>query len=409
MLFLRLHDEDPYLAREWLLTGRDGEVINRGGETALPVLAQQCGEARACVLVPSHEVRLTEVALPSRRRRQALAALPYNIEDELAEDVDQCHIAHRLVGAGAGALVAVVARDRMDEWLTSLTGAGIRAAVMTPDLFLLPVPEQGWSLLLEGGRVLVRKANGTGFELEADNAAVVLAGGGDASEPLPVAVYADPDADDPSEPSLPAWLQTGALQPERAGRASDRLVAFAGGYRADSVINLLQGRYRQRERSAARWRVWRPAAALALFWLGLQSALTWTQIDAAVERREAVERETEEVFRQALPEVTRIQDVRAQAELTLEQLRGGGVGEGSELLPLLESAAPIVAGYPDATVTRMTFRDRRLTLDLTLPTLQSVEDLRGKLQSAGLNATVETAGTRDGVVSGRLQIRRGAG
>ena len=119
------------------------------------------------VLVPSEAVLTLAVPLPPlgnvMRRREAL---PFAIEDAIAEPLDQVHVALGGEQAPGLWLAGIVSHWIMREWVAVLAGAGLSRAVMLPDALCLPVPtEASWAVDVAGERVLVRASDGTGFAL----------------------------------------------------------------------------------------------------------------------------------------------------------------------------------------------------------------------------------------------------
>ncbi len=120
---------------------------------------------RDVVLVPSEDVLLLPVALPLPSPAKRLAALPFAIEDRIAERIDMVHLAVGGQAPGGEWLAAVVAPEAMVRWIAAAEAAGIPDAALLPDALALPVPEAGhWNVLRDpSGRILVRQPDGGGF------------------------------------------------------------------------------------------------------------------------------------------------------------------------------------------------------------------------------------------------------
>ncbi|MEH3040190.1 MAG: type II secretion system protein GspL [Sphingomonas paucimobilis] len=152
--------------------------------------------AATTLLVPSESVLLLSVDLPLPNRAKRLAALPFAIEDRIADPLDAVHLALGDAVGDKRYLVAVVRHGVMAEWIAAAEAAGIAGAAFVPDALVLPVPVEGWSVALSEGRALVRAADGIGFALplamlvaawEAAGRPKVAASG----DPLPEAMAGD--------------------------------------------------------------------------------------------------------------------------------------------------------------------------------------------------------------------------
>ena len=114
------------------------------------------------VLVPSEHVLLMTVDLPLPNRRARLAALPFAVEDRLADPVGKLHLA---LGSELGArrhLAGAVRHSLMADWVARLSD--LPHARLVPDCLALPVPDAGgWTVQARDGRALVRTADAAGF------------------------------------------------------------------------------------------------------------------------------------------------------------------------------------------------------------------------------------------------------
>src|SRR5690554_1529340 len=92
-LFIRLGAQQI----DWLVwQPQQREVIASGvlrGPEELQQLQEQSRSRETLLLVPGHDVLMTEVALPAGSQRLLPALVPNSLEDELASDIDDLHFA----------------------------------------------------------------------------------------------------------------------------------------------------------------------------------------------------------------------------------------------------------------------------------------------------------------------------
>jgi general secretion pathway protein L len=118
------------------------------------------------VLVPSEDVLTLAVDLPFPSRAQRIAALPFALEDAVAEPLASLHFALGTEVAPRRHVAGVVRHARMQAWIALLTEADLEPAILMPDALALAMPPQGvWTVQAEGDRALVRTDNGAGFAL----------------------------------------------------------------------------------------------------------------------------------------------------------------------------------------------------------------------------------------------------
>ena len=81
----------------WLVWSTAAQEVIASGDLpsadALGQLAERLGPRPVSVLVPAADVVLKEVVLPAKPSRQILQALPYMLEDDVTEDIEQLWLA----------------------------------------------------------------------------------------------------------------------------------------------------------------------------------------------------------------------------------------------------------------------------------------------------------------------------
>lgn len=139
-LYIRLRDTDPGTPTSFCIARADAVASFPVDVAPLETVLLQSAGRRVVVLVPSTDVRLSSIQLPARQAAKVLKAAPYLLEDQLADDVDTLYFAVGARQADGSWPVAVVARERIQQWLAVFAERGIRPDAMVPDLLALDVP-----------------------------------------------------------------------------------------------------------------------------------------------------------------------------------------------------------------------------------------------------------------------------
>ncbi len=392
-------------ARPDCLLVKEGQRAARRVQGAtLREIATQAHGCQVIVLVPAERMLLTTVSVPTSNRQRQLQAVPYLLEDLLVEDVERLHFALGSYRNGEVA-VAAVSREQMQAWLDRLSAAGIQTRIMIPDLLTLPRAEGEWSVVAGERLSWIRSGEQEGFCCDTGNLAILLeqalAAAGE-QRPQRLRLMECRREGARTAPPLPdlEWHIT---------TCEDGVLSlFASGHRSsgDTSINLLQGRYSQRERLGKLWRPWRPAAALALALLLVQAVAAGVEYRLLAAEKQHLAEQVEGSFRAGFPEIKRLVNPRLQAERALKKLRGQGGGGG--FLTLLADAGPVVAGVGDTALQGIGFKEGALVLDLRLKDLQQLDGLEQKLkQLPRLRTEVLSASSRDGHVEARIRVVAG--
>jgi general secretion pathway protein L len=396
--------DEPAIA-EWLVIGSNRLPSGEAARGALADAATAAPHRRTVVLAPSENILLTRVDIKARSRDQLARAMPFALEEELAEDVDQLHFAAGPRQEDGSYPVAVVAHAQMSEWLTQLGEAGLTPQALIADVLALPEgADGGWSLLLEQDRALLRTGSFNGFTLEPVNLDIFLNGAlEEATSPAEVIdVYACHDDTQGELPSLPATRY------ERRDGCPPLL--WAAGLDERRGINLLQARYRLKSDVGRLLKPWRAAAALAAVWLLVQVTAVSLEYRRLAAEAQALEADVAQVYRDTFPGTTRIVNARVQMEQQLQALRQASERDSqSAFMALLYGAAGALQAVPGISIETLDYLGGRLELSLNARELQAFETMKRTLEGEGLVANIESAETRGANVSGRLTVRQARG
>lgn len=374
---------------QWLALDRAGRVV--AGPTA--GLPPSPPEADSIVLVPSCDVLLLEAPRVARQRRQLDRALPFAIEDQLVGSVEQCHVAVLDDDQPDSVIAAVVAHERIETWRAALDAGGVQADVLLPESILLPW-EEGPTLLLDGNTATLRLARGVALSGETAEVAQWLA----------LSARSDP------QPALRVVGRGDALpvlQGEVSRIAADPLIWLAG--RLGGVplgsFNVLTGPYQPARRGLGDVRGWAWAAAFVGF------AVLLAMVSMAVERwqldRDQVQTRAQmaTLLREALPEVQRVVDPRAQ--LAAELARRSGQASSGGVLTVLARIAPQLSGSGRYTLDGIEYRGGTLDLTLRAGDVATLDELRERMAALGLVAELTSMTPGSNGVEGKLRLRGG--
>ena len=344
-LFIRLgsSSEQPC---SWLVWSElEQEIIGSGelkNAAALSSLTERAGNRPVDVLVPSSAITLTNVELPEKGQRQAIQALPFMLEENLAENVDDLHF---VTGPRDGELlsVAVVAHEQMQTWLSWLSEAGLKVKRIVPDCLALPLEQCQWAAIKFNQEYLLRTGVGAGVSLSESwlNMALPKLLPTQTDSPVTVAAY--------SELSL-----VGAeVQPQELELP---MLVLAKGI-LSAPINLLTGAYLPKRDYGKHVQIWRNAAiviAIALLLSLVNKGLNIHQMNSEKAR---LQQQSEAIFKQAVPGTSRIVNLRSQMDRHLRSMQGQG--GGSEFFSMLEGLEEAFTQVPELKPTTLRFDSAR--------------------------------------------------
>jgi general secretion pathway protein L len=162
-LVIRISSEPSGLAN-WIAVDSAGGRRSPPVTGALAEAARDIGARQVIVLVPSSEILTTTVDLPVKGGARLQAALPFALEEFVAEDVERLHFASGPRRTSGRTPVSVVNRQVMQAWLSQLDDAGISPTSVMADSYGLARIPGTISMLVAEDQVIVN--NGADIELE---------------------------------------------------------------------------------------------------------------------------------------------------------------------------------------------------------------------------------------------------
>src|SRR5689334_4643299 len=124
-LLLRL-PRTPQQPASWLIVDPRGAPVGPPQSGPLSQAAARAAGRRICVLVPGTDVLLAEPEIPAKAGAKLHQLVPYAMEEQLADDIDDLHFAiGKRVEDSPRVRVAVIARPLMDSWLATLRSNGL--------------------------------------------------------------------------------------------------------------------------------------------------------------------------------------------------------------------------------------------------------------------------------------------
>jgi general secretion pathway protein L len=325
------------------------------------------GRSLALVL-PMAQVSACAVKLPTVKARWLRQALPYAVEESLADDVEQLHLSLGECLDDGRHLLLALRRSLLQGWLGQLAAQGLQVAAIYVDADLLPrtatqVLLYGEHGLLGGAgelRMAFKRADWPALEGAIDGPLSLL------DEPCP-------------------WPLLAAGQAE--------------------AINLAQGEFSVQQ-GAGKWSLWRNVAALAGLWLVLQLGFDLSQSWYLQRQGDHYAAASQAMYQQLFPADTRIVNLKAQFA---EHLAAAAVSGQGAFFALLNHAVSALAEVPQLTVQAVDFSQERgdLAMQLHADDFASLEHLRQRLQQAGLQVQLGSASREAQGVSARMIIGGG--
>lgn len=329
------------------------------------------------LVLPVEAVTACAVNLPTRKARWLRQALPFAVEELLAEDVELMHLALGEELADGRHRVFAVRRSWLSAWL-ALCATPPQAIAVDADL----LPVQGSSLLPLHGRWLLGGENVTRLALAPQD------------WPQLSALCAPPHL---------AWCMPEQEPPQPLDECVQIAEPFVWLAQQPLRNNLAQGEFAVKS-SNAHWQRWRPLLGVVGMWLLLQWGFNLGQAWHLQRQADDYAAASAALYQELFPQDSKLVNLRAQFD---QHLNAGAPSGQTRLLGLLAQVSEaLVAEGARVQVSQVDFSESRgdLAMQVQAAGFAELERLRERLQASGLAVQLGSASREATGVSARVVI-----
>lgn len=347
----------------WCRTG----VSPASGVAEPAQLASLAGHLQLVVLLPCLHISIYAPRLPTRSERRIRESLPYALEEELACDLEENHFAFRKM---AGKLVhtAVIRRSVLEDYLQRMRSLGLQPAQLIPETGLF-AGEKPVIVLQDDIFTLIR------------GMAEVFCG--------PITQVSDAVDLCPEQPIV--WdfrLRTresvealaGCCRAVAADHAQAELTQAVADYSPLRVVNLLQGDYAVATDSL-NWQYYRYAAVTAMLVCVVGLLTLWLQQDALETHYLDLTAQAEQIYRTTFPQAQQVVDPRVQMQQQVQRLQQAAAARSTDFIGLLANTGEVLQRFGKGRITRLSFEQGKLRVDLRVPAESVIQQLVAALRA----------------------------
>lgn len=324
---------------QWLVWSEIQKEVIASGELQdhqdLSDLTHYAQGRQLILLVSTANLVLTQVDIPAGANRQLESMLPFLLEDDIAQDVDELHFTV-LAKQDGKANVCGIDHSWLEAIIADFRELGFVVRKVIPDALALPVSEEmGLTAVEVDGQWLVKKGPYQAMSIEASWLRLLVQSewvkqGDDylplqAFSPLPdLDLGQDQDWQNASPKLVMQLLAEGAVQ---------------------SKLNLLSGEFKPKSSLGRHLKVWRKAGIAAGVLLVMVGVNNWLQIRNAEAQANAYRSESERIFRQItnknkIPTVTYLKRELQREEKVLSGSGGESVLDWMIKMPQVMKQVP---------------------------------------------------------------------
>lgn len=401
---------------QWVMADSNATRLSNVASGTLEQAAIECAERAVIVLVPAVDLVSTSVHIPARSNAKIRAALPFALEDELAEDVENLHFSIGDRQNNGRLPVVVVSNDKMSGWLQQLADVGIEASILTPDSHGLAKIPGSMSLLVDGDTVMFNDGADSDFVMQGIKPSDVLVFAGELGDP---SGNPSGDAEEKSGHLLAFCTADGDIEFSHDWTALRHelhsvdvnvlpdgvLPKLAITVAAGHGVNLLQGRFGKKTEYSTVFKPWKTAAVLLLALTMVAMTMKTVSYYQLLNDEALLRKQFTTEYQAIRPDDKRtIVDPGAIVNSLRRSL--GASTSTDVFLPSLRELGEAIKANPGARIEAISYRAGVIDLRLTAPDVATLDSIQKAVSSSGrFQASIQSTDQVADQINGRIQIR----
>ena len=392
----------------WSLVNNAGELTTMLSHGSLGDATSIAENHKTIVLLDSTNIHIDSVKLPVKNPQKLLRAVPFALEEHLADDIDELHFITGKTGSDGKTPVVAIRRHTLNNILELFQQANIKPFAIIPDALCLTANPAQWAILLQDNQAKVQFDHFDAGDFDREALPLLLKSelqNTDRQATEKIILYTiDGDTSETEDinESIPEQIEL-----VRVSYNTDPLVIYCGQYKHALSLNLLQNDYKPKSKANINWQRWRFAAALSTLALCLHLGLAGTQYSELQDKNKKLQVAIDNIYKKTFPQSKRIVNARVQMEQKLDELKGlGKVSSKTSLITMLSDSSAALSSEKSITLQSINYRNNKIDIEVTGSKLQDIEQLNKKLNKASLNAEIITSSSEKDQVKGNIRIKR---
>ena len=362
-------------------------------------------------LLPATHVLHLLSDIPLRSNAKIIQALPFALEEQLAQDVETLHFAISERNNEGKIPVAVVTDSLMESHLAELASVGIYPTAVYASSDAVTAIPATTVLWITDHAIVIREPDGSASVSDPEELSTLLElnfpetiDASDNASLSNILIYCSADQNALYEDywdKLRARMHSIEIKiitDNGIGKLASSILAKPG-------INLLQGKHVVKRELFESWPIWRNAVFLILAAALLSVAVEAAQLFKLSQQEAALDNAASETLQATFPGTGNLPDPWGQLQ---SRLQGGSVrlNSGPDFIQALDVLAVAVRKSKEIQFEALNFRSGTIDLRLRAPAVENLDQLQKSINESGtFVAEIQSANPADGEIKSRVQVK----
>ena len=408
-LLIHYNIDDPQQAT-WSWCNATGELTGKITAGSLTELSEDAAGQIAVVLLNSQCLHINQLQLPTHNLQKQLKAVPYAIEEFIADDIDNFHFVIANNKHNKYTSVVGIQKTTLQNIIKTFQLANIEIDKIIPDTLCLAADNKQWVCLNYKNTSYLQTDITNGMLVAHDLLPYILTNKlQDESVTIPEKILLFSEQENSTafdQLKTEAITDNDSIENISIVYNTHPLVVFCGNYKQAIPLNLLQHDFKPKRKTSGYWQHWRLAASLAAIWLTLHLGLTSFQHSKLIDNNLVTKAKIEKIYKKSFPKSRKIINPRVQMEQKLKELKSGSGNTSQGFIFLLaESFGTLSHDKKNITLQTLNFRNNRMEIGLEGTNLQAVETLNKNLNNnKSIKSEITSSSSEKDKVKGNLRI-----
>jgi general secretion pathway protein L len=352
-------DNNYKLIAKYITT--NNEIITKNSLDDLPIKKQH----KLIILVSSNNILLTSVDIPTKNYTHLMQAIPYSLEDKLADNVENLHFA--ISGIKSKQKTVAIIEHKIFEYLLKNVKK-YNPNLIIPDILAVPFNKKNtWSELKFANLSLIRTSLNSGFTVENK------------------------------------YLKLANIDKQQN-------IINCNSFVEKNIypLELRQGIYRQKNKLLPIWNALQPTIILLTIWLIMYVILTNYEFYNAKNLQKSLNTEIENIYRKTFPNTRHIVNPKVQMERKLIELKKqqNNKNQQSTFLNDFVKIQHSLTKISNFTIKNIEYRQTNFILEIELENLQKLDLIKQQLEKAKFKVEINSANNKNNRVISKLIITK---
>lgn len=370
-----LIDPNDLTMGDWAIVSDQGTLIKTVMQGKLDQLPAETKNLNVYIIAPAHDVLLTQASLPKLNRQRLLQALPYALEEQLIDDVGNLHFAIGEYQTDGTLPVAVVSKEKMQQWIHALKTADIEPLAIIPSTLAIPCSENNGVVYTYDDISVVRTGKYSGFATDSFTLKNMLELSASTLQNITI--------------NKKALLEKIALE-----------------ITSLPYINLLQKPYTSKRKTTKTKNVWKIAAYLATAWVSVVLINDFISLLILHHQSSVIQAKIDKIYYHHFPQAKNLTAPRERMESKLKEITSAS--QKNNFLSLLATVGKGLTQTGGIRLQNLDYRNGLLTLEVSSATFDNLDSLTRNLNAQGLAVKQQNSATSGTQVKATLLINAGA-